>query len=89
MVTEGVVLGHKISRKGIEVDKGKIEASEKLPYPQDVKPIRSFLGHASFIGGLLKIFSKISKTLTDLLQKDIPFDFEGVALLLSSSSKPR
>ncbi|XP_062104353.1 uncharacterized protein LOC133815536 [Humulus lupulus] len=48
MVKEGIVLGHKISSKGIEVDKEKIEVIEKLPTPISVKHIRSFLGHAAF-----------------------------------------
>nr|GFB60595.1 reverse transcriptase domain-containing protein [Tanacetum cinerariifolium] len=43
MVKEGIVLGHKISKKGIEVDKGKIEVITKLPHPTAVKGIRSFL----------------------------------------------
>ena len=46
MVTEGIVLGHKISSKGIEVDKAKIDAIAKLPPPTNVKGVRSFLGHA-------------------------------------------
>ncbi|KAK1652370.1 hypothetical protein QYE76_070175 [Lolium multiflorum] len=37
MVNEGIVLGHKISEKGIEVDRAKVEAIEKMPYPRDVK----------------------------------------------------
>ncbi|KAK9034765.1 hypothetical protein V6N11_076822 [Hibiscus sabdariffa] len=48
MVNEGTVLGHKISSKGIEVDKAKVEVIEKLPPPTNVKGIRSFLGHVSF-----------------------------------------
>nr|GFA30862.1 reverse transcriptase domain-containing protein [Tanacetum cinerariifolium] len=48
MVKEGIVLGHKISKKGIEVDKAKIEVISKLPHPTTVKGIRSFLGHAGF-----------------------------------------
>ncbi|KAL4388732.1 hypothetical protein GQ457_09G016560 [Hibiscus cannabinus] len=48
MVNEDVVLGHKISSKGIEVDKAKVEVIEKLPPPKNVKGIRSFLGHAGF-----------------------------------------
>ena len=52
MVHEGIVLGHKISERGIEVDRAKIEAIEKMPCPRDVKGKRSFLGHAGFIGGL-------------------------------------
>nr|GFC28831.1 DNA-directed DNA polymerase [Tanacetum cinerariifolium] len=48
MVKEGIVLGHKISKKGIEVDKAKIEVISKLPHPTTVKGIRSFLGHTGF-----------------------------------------
>ncbi|GJU73382.1 reverse transcriptase domain-containing protein [Tanacetum coccineum] len=48
MVKEGIVLGHKISRKGIEVDKAKVDVISKLPHPTTVKGIRSFLGHAGF-----------------------------------------
>nr|GEZ67898.1 hypothetical protein [Tanacetum cinerariifolium] len=48
MVKEGIVLGHKISKKGIEVDKAKIEVISKLPHPTTVKGIRSFLGHSRF-----------------------------------------
>ncbi|GKB55478.1 reverse transcriptase domain-containing protein [Tanacetum coccineum] len=47
MVKEGIVLGHKISKKGIEVDKAKIDVIAKLPHPTTVKGIRSFLGHAA------------------------------------------
>jgi hypothetical protein len=48
MVREGIVLGHKISKKGIEVDKVKTEVIEQLPLPSNVKGIHSFLGHAGF-----------------------------------------
>nr|GFB73845.1 retrovirus-related Pol polyprotein from transposon 17.6 [Tanacetum cinerariifolium] len=48
MVKEGIVLGHKISKKGIEVDKAKIGVISKLPHPTIVKGIRSFLRHAGF-----------------------------------------
>jgi hypothetical protein len=76
MVNEGIVLGHKISEKGIEVDRAKVEAIKKMPYPRDVKGIRSILGHAGFYRRFIKDFSKISKPLTNLLQKDIPFVFD-------------
>ena len=69
MVTEGIVLGHRISGRGIEVDPAKIEAIEKLPYPRDIKGIRSFLRHAGFYRRFIKDFSKISKPLTNLLQR--------------------
>src|SRR4051812_19594416 len=76
MVNEGIVLGHKICERGIEVDKAKIEAIERMPYPRDIKGIRSFLGHASFYRRFIKDFSKTSRPLTNLLQKDVPFVFD-------------
>ena len=57
MVQEGIVLGHRISVRGIKVDKAKIEAIEKLPPPSSVKGIRSFLGHAGFYRWFIKDFS--------------------------------
>src|SRR3954468_18104882 len=76
MVNEGIVLGHKISKRGIEVDKEKIEAIERMPYPRDIKGIRIFLGHAGFYRRFIKDFSKTSRPLTNLLQKDVPFVFD-------------
>ena len=48
MVQEGIVLGHKVSKRGIEVDRAKIEVLEKLPPPSTIREVRSFLGHAGF-----------------------------------------
>ncbi|GJR55799.1 reverse transcriptase domain-containing protein [Tanacetum coccineum] len=48
MVKEGIVLGHKISKNGIEVDKAKVDVIAKLPHPTTVKGVRSFLSHADF-----------------------------------------
>jgi len=59
MVIEGIVLGHKIFERGIEVDKAKVEVIEKLPPPTNVKRIRSFLGHARFYRIMIKIRRKI------------------------------
>ncbi|KAL4291396.1 hypothetical protein GQ457_14G014230 [Hibiscus cannabinus] len=75
MVDEGIVLGHKISSKGMEVDKAKIEVISKLPPPTTVKGIRSFLGHAGFYQRLIKDFSKITKPLCSLLEQGRQFAF--------------
>ncbi|KAI5348573.1 hypothetical protein L3X38_001460 [Prunus dulcis] len=80
MVQEGIVLGHKISARGIEVDRAKIETIEKLPPPSTVKGIRSFLGHAGFYRRFIKDFSKITKPLCKLLLKDSEFNFDSDCL---------
>ena len=68
--------GTKSLKTGIEVDKAKVDAIEKMSCPKDIKGIRSFLGHAGFYRRFIKDFSKISRPLINLLQKDVPFVFD-------------
>ncbi|GJU45489.1 reverse transcriptase domain-containing protein [Tanacetum coccineum] len=75
MVKEGIVLGHKISKNGIEVDRAKVDVIAKLPHPTTVKGIRSFLGHAGFYRRFIQDFSKIARPMTHLLEKETPFIF--------------
>ncbi|GJX52884.1 reverse transcriptase domain-containing protein, partial [Tanacetum coccineum] len=75
MVKEGIVLAHKFFGSGIEVDKAKIDAIAKLPYPTNVKGVRSFLEHAGFYCRFINEFSMIFKPMTQLLLKDAKFDF--------------
>nr|GFA80192.1 DNA-directed DNA polymerase [Tanacetum cinerariifolium] len=75
MVKEGIVLGHKISLNGIEVDRAKVDVIAKLPHPTTVKGIRSFLGHTGFYRRFIHDFSKISRPMTHLLKKNTPFIF--------------
>ncbi|CAL2259865.1 unnamed protein product [Prunus armeniaca] len=76
MFKQGIVLGHIVSEKGIEVDKSKIGLVRHLPSPTSVREVRSFLGHAGFYRRFIKDFSKISTPLCRLLQKDVPFVFD-------------
>ncbi|GJT18156.1 reverse transcriptase domain-containing protein [Tanacetum coccineum] len=89
MVKEGIVLGHKISKKGIEVDKAKIDVISKLPHPTTVKGIRSFLGHVGFYRRFIKDFSKISRPMTHLLEKNTPFNFSEDCILAFQTLKKK
>ncbi|KAL3503963.1 hypothetical protein ACH5RR_033804 [Cinchona calisaya] len=80
MTREGIVLGHKVSSKGIEVDRAKVEVTEKLTPPVNVKGIRCFLGYAGFYRRFIRNFSHISRPLCLLLQKDYPFHFDDSCL---------
>ena len=70
MVQEGIVLGHLIFSKGLEVDK------EKVATIQIVRGIHSFLGHVGFFRRFIKDFSKIARPLCKLLEKDVIFSFD-------------
>ena len=89
MVQEGIVLGHRISARGIEIDMAKIEAIEKLPPPSSIKGIRSFLGHAGFYRWFIKDFSQIAKSLSSLLVQGTPFDFDEQCVQALSIMKDR
>ncbi|KAL1559650.1 hypothetical protein AAHA92_09968 [Salvia divinorum] len=76
MVTEGIVLGHVVSARDIQVDQAKIDVIAKLPHPTNQKEIRGFLGHAGFYRRFIKDFAKIAQLLTRLLQNEVEFDFD-------------
>ena len=57
MVKEGIVLVHRISEKGIEVYRAKVEVIETLPPPISIKGVRSFLGRAGFYQKVIKDLS--------------------------------
>ena len=75
MVKQGIVLGHIISNKGIEVDPAKIYVISQLPYLSCVREVQSFLGYAGFYRRFIRDFSKVALPLSNLLQKEVQFDF--------------
>jgi len=87
MVREGIVLGHKISKKGVQVNKAKVDVMMQLQPPKTGKDIRSFLGHAGFYRRFIKDFSKLARPLTRLLCKEAEFIFEEECLTAFKSTK--
>lgn len=83
------MLGDKISHKGIEADKGKLEVITNLPPPVNEKGIRSFLGHASFYRRFIRDFSEIAKPLTNLLVKEKPFTFDKECMVAFKTLKSK
>ena len=85
MVIQGIVLGHIISEKGIEVDKENFDLISKLHPPPpshththtNVKTVRQFLGHVGFYKRFIQDFSKIAKPLYKLLEKDAKFEWDA------------
>ena len=76
MVREGIVLGHLVSSKGVEVDKTKIEVIQELALPKSIRELRSFPGHVGFNRCFIQDFAKVSKPLTSLLCKEKDFIIE-------------
>ncbi|GJR26289.1 reverse transcriptase domain-containing protein [Tanacetum coccineum] len=80
MVKEGIVLGHKISRKGNlkSIKLKSIKLKSML-----------FLGHAGFYRRFIKDFSKISRPMTHLLEKNTPFIFSEDCILAFQTLKKK
>ena len=84
-----IVLGHKISEDVLEVDQEKVAIIKTLLPPTTVKGIRSFLRHAGFYRRFIKDFSKISKPLCRLLEKDAKFNFDESCISTFDEIKSR
>jgi hypothetical protein len=66
-------LGHVVSKGGISVDPSKVQDVLSWKTPMSVSDIRSFLGLAGYYRRFIEGFSKISKPMTELLEKDKQF----------------
>ena len=74
-VDEIEYLGHIVSKNGIQVDPAKIESIKKLKPPTSITGIRSIIGLCSYYRKFVKNFSKIAKPMSNLIKKDIKFEW--------------
>jgi hypothetical protein len=68
-------LGHVISKGGISMDPRKVQDVLSWNVPTSVVNIRSFLGLDRYYQRFIEGFSKISKPMTELLEKDKKFEW--------------
>nr|GEV89195.1 reverse transcriptase domain-containing protein [Tanacetum cinerariifolium] len=81
MVKEGIVLGHKISRNGIEVDKAKVDIITKLPHPTTVK------GAENLASDHLSRLEKPYENVLDPKEINETFPLETLSMGMSSQQK--
>ncbi|XP_075499215.1 uncharacterized protein LOC142537595 [Primulina tabacum] len=67
----GIVLGHKVSYRGLEVDRAKVIAIEKLPPPKNIKGIRSLLGHAGVKHKVTLVYHPLSNGQVEISNREI------------------
>ena len=89
MVTAGIVLGHKISAIGLEVDQAKVSVIKTLMPPTTVKGIRSFLGHAGFYRRFIRTSQKSPDHYVDCWKKEANFDFDESCISTFDEIKSR
>eukprot|EP00253_Pinus_taeda_P005004 PITA_05004 len=73
LMTQGTILGHAISQQGLQVDPNKIAIIQRVPPPQKVKYVQSFLGLEGYYRRFIKDFSKLASPLFGILRKDAEF----------------
>src|SRR5450759_4855007 len=69
----GILLGHVVSRQGLEVDTDKVRAILALVAPTTVREVRGFLGCVGYYRRFIKGYAKLATPLTELLKKEEEF----------------
>ena len=69
-MSELTFLGHKISGKGVEVDKEKVDAILNMPDPTNKKELQRFLGMVNYLGKFVPNLANETAPLRQLLEKE-------------------
>ena len=69
-LSEGKLLGHIVSTKGVKIDPIRVEAIQKLSIPRSKRDIQSFLGKIKKFKSSIPKFSELVKHITSMLKKD-------------------
>lgn len=73
LMTKGTMLDHRISQQDLQVHTNKIAIIQRVPPPQKVIDVWSFLGLAGYYRRFIKYFSKLASPLFGLFGKDVEF----------------
>jgi hypothetical protein len=74
---QGVLLGHVVSSKGIEVDKDKIKVIVDLLVPTNISELQGFLGHTWYYRRFILMYAALNTFLIVLLKKDVEFSWNS------------
>jgi transposase InsO family protein len=93
-VPEVAYLGHVVNKNGVAPDPGKVFVIKNFPKPRTVKEVRSFLGLSGYYRAFIQNYAAMSRPLTQLTKKDVPFvwsenqqqSFEKLKAALTSQS---
>ena len=72
-ITEGKLLGHVISKKGISIDPKRIKSIENIPFPHNKKDMQYFMGTINFVRRFVPEFSQIIKPLQQMVKQSVEF----------------
>ena len=74
-VSEGKLLGHIITKVGVQADPQRVQAIKQVPLRQTKKALQSFLGQINFIRRFIPNLAEVIKPILKLLKKDAKFEW--------------
>jgi hypothetical protein len=73
VLNEGGILGFVVSKYGIMIEPGRVEAISKISYTHNKKSMQSFLGKINFVRRFIPSFVETIKPLQDMIKKNVDY----------------